>query len=64
MFYPGFYFDSTYLLLVPAIIIAFWAQLKIDNAYKKYKNVRTASGVTGSEVARSIFCLLYTSRCV
>ena len=39
MFYPGFYFDSTYLLLVPAIIIAFWAQLKIDNAYKKYKNV-------------------------
>ena len=40
MFYPGFYFDSTYLLLVPAIIIAFWAQLKIDNAYKKYKNVR------------------------
>ena len=54
MFYPGFYFDSTYLLLVPAIIIAFWAQLKIDNAYKKYKNVRTASGVTGSEVARSI----------
>ncbi len=54
MFYPGFYFDSTYLLLLPAIIIAFWAQFKIDNAYKKYKNVRTASGVTGSEVARSI----------
>ncbi len=54
MFYPGFYFDPTYLLLLPAIIIAFWAQLKIDNAYKKYKNVRTISGVTGSEVARSI----------
>lgn len=54
MFYPGFYFDSTYLLLIPAIIIAFWAQLKIDNAYKKYKNVRTLSGVTGGEVARNI----------
>ena len=54
MFYPGFYFDPTYLLLLPAIIIAFWAQFKIDNAYKKYKNVRTISGVTGSEVARSI----------
>ncbi|VYT75989.1 peptidase [Clostridium tertium] len=54
MFYPGFYFDTTYLILVPAVIIAFWAQSKIDNAYKKYRTVRTASGVTGSEVARSI----------
>lgn len=54
MFYPGFYFDTTYLILVPAVIIAFWAQSKIDSAYKKYRTVRTASGVTGSEVARSI----------
>ena len=54
MFYPGFYFDPTYLILIPAIIIAFWAQFKIDNAYKKYKGGRIASGVRGSEVARSI----------
>lgn len=54
MFYPGFYFDPTYLILIPAMIIAFWAQAKIDNAYKKYRSVRIASGVTGSEVARSI----------
>ena len=54
MFYPGFYFDTTYLILIPAVIIAFWAQNKIDSAYKKYSTVRTMSGVTGSEVARSI----------
>ena len=54
MFYPGFYFDPTYIILLPAIIIAFWAQLKIDNAYKKYKTVRTLSGVTGSQIARGI----------
>ena len=54
MFYPGFLFDPTYLILIPAMIIAFWAQFKIDNAYKKYKTVRTLSGVTGSEVARRI----------
>lgn len=54
MFYPGFYFDTTYLILIPAVIIAFWAQNKIDSAYKKYRTVRTMSGVTGSEVARSI----------
>lgn len=54
MFYPGFYFDTTYLILIPAVIIAFWAQSKIDSAYKKYRSVRTVSGITGSEVARSI----------
>ena len=54
MFYPGFYFDPTYIILLPAMIIALWAQFKIDKAYSKYKNVRTMSGVTGSEVARSI----------
>ncbi len=54
MFYPGFYFDPTYIILLPAIIIAFWAQFKINNAYKKYKTVRTLSGVTGSQIARGI----------
>ena len=54
MFYPGFYFDPTYIILLPAAIIAFWAQFKIDNAYKKYKTVRTTTGVTGSEIARGI----------
>ena len=24
--YPGFYFDRTMILLLPAVIIAFWAQ--------------------------------------
>ncbi|GAB6170002.1 zinc metallopeptidase [Clostridium carnis] len=54
MFYPGFYFDPTYLILIPAVVIAFWAQMKIDNAYKKYREVRTMSGITGSQVARNI----------
>ena len=54
MFYPGFYFDPTYIILLPAIIIAFWAKFKINNAYKKYKTVRTLSGVTGSQIARGI----------
>lgn len=54
MFYPGFYFDTTYLILIPAVIIAFWAQMKIDSTYKKYRDVRTVNGNTGSEIARNI----------
>ncbi|WP_294131520.1 zinc metallopeptidase [uncultured Clostridium sp.] len=54
MFYPGFYFDRTMLLLLPAIIIAFWAQSKVSSTYKKYRTVRTMNGYTGENVARMI----------
>ena len=54
MFYPGFYFDRTMILLLPAIIIAFWAQSKVSSTYKKYRNVRTMNGYTGENVARMI----------
>lgn len=54
MFYPRFYFDPTYLILLPAMIIALWAQFNIDKAYSKYKTVRAMSGVTGRDVARGI----------
>ena len=29
------YFDSTMLLLIPAIILAFYAQIKVRNSYRK-----------------------------
>lgn len=52
MFYPGFYFDRTMILLLPAIIIAFWAQSKVSGTYRKYRTVRTMNGYTGENVAR------------
>lgn len=52
MIYPGFYFDRTMILLLPAIIIAFWAQSKVSGTYKKYRTIRTMNGYTGENVAR------------
>ncbi|NRT33526.1 hypothetical protein BJV38_003889 [Clostridium beijerinckii] len=49
-FYP--FFDPTMILLVPAIIISFWAQSKINSTYSKYSQVRTINGYTGQQVAR------------
>lgn len=49
-FYP--FFDPTMILLVPAIIISFWAQSKINSAYNEYSQVRTINGYTGQQVAR------------
>lgn len=54
MFIPGFYFDRTIILLLPAMIIAFWAQSKVNSTYKKYRTVRTMNGYTGEKVARMI----------
>lgn len=50
----GFYFDPTYLLLVPALIISFWAQMKVNSTFEKYKNHRNYNGYTGVEVARRL----------
>lgn len=54
MFYPGFYFDPTYLILIPAMLIAFWAQMRINSTYNKYRQIRTMKGNSGAQIARSI----------
>jgi len=48
------YFDSTMLLLIPAMIISFWAQKKINSTYDKYKDKTIINGYSGMQVARMI----------
>jgi Zn-dependent membrane protease YugP len=47
---------SPYWLLfaLPGLVLALWAQSRVRSAVKKYSQVRTARGVTGAEVARSL----------
>lgn len=52
MFYP--FFDPTMVLLIPAVILALWAQNKVRSTYRKYSQVRSSSGLTGEKVARKI----------
>lgn len=47
-----FYFDTTMIILIPAMIIAFWAQTKVNSAYSKYSKVNSINGYTGEQVAR------------
>lgn len=53
MFYP-FYYDKTMLILIPAVIIAFWAQNKVSSTYRKYRDKHMVNGYTGEQVARMI----------
>ena len=47
-------FDPTMVLLIPAIVMAIWAQNRVRSTYRKYSRVDSASGLTGAEVARKI----------
>ena len=51
---PWFYFDSTIIILIPAIVFAAVAQFKVNSAYKKYKKIKNVNGYTGEMVARKI----------
>ena len=54
--YMGFYFmDSYWLLLVlPALIVAMIAQVKVKSNFSKYSRVASEKGITGAQAAREI----------
>ncbi|GAA0124224.1 zinc metallopeptidase [Clostridium senegalense] len=51
--YP-FYFDSTMLILIPALLISMWAQMNISSTFARYSKVYSKMGYTGKDVARMI----------
>ena len=49
-----FYYDWTILIVLPALIFTFWAQIKVNSSFNKYSKVRTSRGITGAMAARRI----------
>ena len=50
----GYYYDPTYLLLLPGVILALVAQGLVSAAFSKWSTVRSRTGVTGAQLARRI----------
>ena len=51
------YWDSTYyylILVVPALLISVWAQIRVKSAFSRYSQVHNSRGLTGYLVARQI----------
>ena len=46
------FWDPTMILLIPAIILAIWAQMRVSSVYKKYTRVASAQGITGEKAAQ------------
>jgi Zn-dependent membrane protease YugP len=54
MFFP-FYFDVRYLLFsLPALLLALFAQWRVQSAYRKYSRVRNMRDISGAEAARTL----------
>lgn len=50
-----FYYDYYYLvLIVPALLIATWAQFKVNSTFNKYSKMRASRGYTAAQIARSM----------
>ena len=49
------YMDIYYLILVvPAMILALFAQVKVKSTYKKFSQVRNVRGITGAQAAQQV----------
>src|SRR5699024_10151771 len=51
----GLYVDSSWFIYVlPALILASFAQMKVSNRYNRYSRVNSGTGVTVAQIARNI----------
>lgn len=54
MFFGWFYFDWTILILIPGMIFAFWAQMRVKSTFGQYEKEMTRTGRTGAEAAAQL----------
>lgn len=48
------FFHWSYLLLIPGILLTFWAQSNVQGTYRRYAQVQSSLGLTGAQVAETI----------
>lgn len=49
-----FFWDPTFILILPALVLALWAQGKVRSTYAKFSRVPASRGRPGAEVAAEI----------
>ena len=52
-----FFWDYTFILLIPPLLLAFYAQAKVRNTYAKYSKVFASSRISGAQMAQEILSL-------
>ena len=49
-----FYYDMSWIVLIPAMIFTMICQAKINQAYRTYSQVRNSRGISGGQAARAM----------
>jgi Zn-dependent membrane protease YugP len=49
-----FFWDSTLILLVPALLLSLYAQFKVSSTFNRYSRVASGRGLTGAQAARRL----------
>ena len=53
MYWPFFY-DWTYILLIPALILSMWAQFRVSSTFSRFSKMRASSGMTATQMAEQL----------
>lgn len=53
MFYP-YFFDPTFIILLPAILLSVWAQWKVHSAFSQYSRVSARNGASATQICRML----------
>lgn len=48
------FFHWSFIILIPGILLTFWAQSRIRGQYNRYARIPSSLGMTGAQVARTI----------
>ncbi len=48
------FFHPSVLILIPGMVLTFWAQSRVKGTYDKYARIPSSLGMTGSQVAEAI----------
>jgi len=51
---PFFFWDPTYIIVLPAVLLALYAQFKVQRTFARYSQVPASSGYSGAQVATEL----------
>ncbi len=54
MLFGFFWGDWTMIVLLPAMLFAFWAQINVQSTFEKYSKHKNSRGISGAEAARRV----------
>lgn len=53
MFFP-YFFDPTFIILLPALLLSAWAQWKVHSAFSQYSRVSARNGASATQICRML----------